>query len=885
MFKLTEEQQNIILNLKNGYNVLVDSVAGSGKTTTNLGIAQEFSDKNILLLTYNAKLKFETREKCVKMGIKNMEVHSYHSFCVKNLDKTCFTDSGMIKMLKDENKMDKIYQKKFHYDIILIDEAQDMTPLYFEIISILFSLNQSDFLIGIIGDQNQSIFDFNKADARFIKFGKEIFDFNKKIWKENKLSISFRITNEMANFINYACLGQNRIRANKKGEKPLYLVTDSFGETMDNDIFILIKDLLKKYQSNDFFILAPSLKNAKSPCRVLENKLKKELKIPIYVPVSDEEKIDEEVVKNKMVFSTFHQVKGLERKVVIIYNFDKSYFDYFKKDKNPKEFPNELYVACTRALDKLILIHHYQNEYLPFLNQHFVKSMCDFRQKSKLKVFHSNKTKNQDTNVTDLIKHLPQEVINTAMEFLNIQVIQKKNSLINIPIKTTQETGDESVSEITGIAIPTYFEYKLKNKSTILEELLNDNEKTEEIEFIDDEETDNKDNKKLNQLDLENPEDLLYLSNLWNTKKSGYFFKQYQIQNYDWLSKEHLDKSYSRLNKLNLDESSQFEVKLNLENTPELYNRNLIGYLDCISINKIYEFKCVKELSSEYFLQVALYQYLLQTVMKKKDININMEFYLYNVLSDEMYQITSSYENICQLTKFLIESKYFNKKSLTDEAFINLIDSIKNKIKENKNDKEIVPLLLMEEKTKNSKYFMILDTETTGLPRRKVFTPENINYFNSSRMIELGYIIYDENNKEIKRYNSLIKPDNFEINNTHIHGITTKDCKTKGLEMKVVLNNFYLDLLTVDKLICHNIDFDYNILLNEAYRSNHTELFKTLENINKICTQKLTKDLYGKKTKLSNWYKLLFNEDPQQNHRALDDVIILEKCYFSVKNQ
>jgi DNA polymerase III epsilon subunit-like protein len=186
------------------------------------------------------------------------------------------------------------------------------------------------------------------------------------------------------------------------------------------------------------------------------------------------------------------------------------------------------------------------------------------------------------------------------------------------------------------------------------------------------------------------------------------------------------------------------------------------------------------------------------------------------------------------------------------------------------------------EETNNQKLIMILDTETTGLPKKRQFTPDNVNYFNESRMIELGYIIYDENKKEIKRYNSLIKPDNFEINNSHIHGITTLDCIVDGKELKNVLNEFYQDLLKVDKLICHNIEFDYNILLNEAYRVKNIELFYHLQKVNRICTLELTQKLYGKKTKLSNWYKLLFNQDPQQNHRALDDVLLLEKCYFNV---
>ena len=60
---ISNEQNNIINLLKDNKNIIVDSVAGSGKTTTNLYIAKSFPKLNILLLTYNAKLKIETINK------------------------------------------------------------------------------------------------------------------------------------------------------------------------------------------------------------------------------------------------------------------------------------------------------------------------------------------------------------------------------------------------------------------------------------------------------------------------------------------------------------------------------------------------------------------------------------------------------------------------------------------------------------------------------------------------------------------------------------------------------------------------------------------------------------------------------------------------------
>ena len=53
--EISSEQNNIIEQLSLNNNVVVDSVAGSGKTTSNLHIALHFNHKNILLLTYKYK--------------------------------------------------------------------------------------------------------------------------------------------------------------------------------------------------------------------------------------------------------------------------------------------------------------------------------------------------------------------------------------------------------------------------------------------------------------------------------------------------------------------------------------------------------------------------------------------------------------------------------------------------------------------------------------------------------------------------------------------------------------------------------------------------------------------------------------------------------------
>ena len=707
----SNEQKEVINNLKK-YNLIVDSVAGSGKTTTNLHIATKYKKDNILLLTYNAKLKLETRKKVNQLGLTNLEVHSYHSFCVKYYKRDCFTDSGMIKLLKeDASKL-----SDFSYDIIILDEAQDITPLYYKLICKLFFDNKSkkSCKICILGDRYQSIYGFNNADERFIIFAHKIFRFNHLPWKSLKLSTSFRVTFSISEFINKALIKKNRIDATKIGEKVRYIICDTFGDKLGSSkrSFREIDYYLQRgYSHEDIFVLAPSVKSEKSPVRQLSNYLSDVKKIPIFVPVSDEEKLDQDILKGKIVFSTFHQVKGLERKVVIIYNFDDSYFKFYKKNHNPTICSNELYVATTRALEHMTVFHHNQNDYLPFINQTQLKHVCYF-ENNGLNVHNKDSNKNLKTAITDLTKHLPVTLIEELYTYFDVNQIQEKGKKININCKSKQDSLYENVSEITGIAIPSYFEYKKTGKMTIFPEnnKIEEENNKKEHDFIEDSDEDksnedsedSEDKKNTNQfknikLKTLTCQQLLYISNKWCSKKTGYNYKLNQIKKYDWLSKDNLKLCYERFNKY-ISNNSEFEKEYNLENEFELYNRKLIGCCDCIDNknNILWEFKCVSKLESEHYIQLALYMYCFLKkeamnqnfrifdvstgiMINKEDRSDKMKFYLFNILNNEIYEIKSDIHKLINMVKKIIEYKYFNTKTKTDKEFITFTNKIYNK--------------------------------------------------------------------------------------------------------------------------------------------------------------------------------------------------------------
>ena len=183
-----------------------------------------------------------------------------------------------------------------------------------------------------------------------------------------------------------------------------------------------------------------------------------------------------------------------------------------------------------------------------------------------------------------------------------------------------------------------------------------------------------------------------------------------------------------------------------------------------------------------------------------------------------------------------------------------------------------------------------MDIETSGLPItggfNKYYPFSQITYYDQSRIIELAYIITNSGGKVVSSHSVLIKPDGFTIENSHIHGIKHEDAERDGVDIKEVLLKFHEDLkrFNCDKLVCHNINFDKNVLLSETWRNDVIDLTHSLLCLSEICTMDMGKKLMKvrKSPKLVELYHYLFKETVIQNHRALDDVKLCMKCYFEM---
>jgi len=198
---------------------------------------------------------------------------------------------------------------------------------------------------------------------------------------------------------------------------------------------------------------------------------------------------------------------------------------------------------------------------------------------------------------------------------------------------------------------------------------------------------------------------------------------------------------------------------------------------------------------------------------------------------------------------------------------------------------------------------LVFDVETTGFPVRESMyrrfpDPKNYNSFDTSRVVELAYKIFDKDNILVRAVSVLVKPDRFRIENSHIHGITHETAEQYGSCMDFVIANFLIDVERCDTLVSHNMEFDLNIMLAEIWRivlnppEDEARVrfsfldVQTLVNARQFCTMKTAQKRLNliKYPKLVDLYHTLCDRRAswKQSHRALDDVDKCAQCYFKL---
>jgi len=704
MNPISEEQAVVLKHIKAGQNAVVNAVAGSGKSTTVLSIAAAMKSSKIIQFTYNSMLRYEIKEKTEALGIENLDVHTYHSMAVKYYNASAYTDTGIRHILANKVVPRIRIPKK---DVVVIDEAQDMTFLYFQLV-VKFTVDMNHpFQLIILGDFMQGLYEFKGADTRFLTLADQFWCHHPRVkstvFNACSLNTSYRITDQMSSFINGALLGDDRLRTCREGPVPVFYLRNS-RRNLENTVVYHINQLLASgAMPSDIFILGASVKGPNSQIRKMENILVSQ-GIPCHVPMFESDNVDEKIIQKKVVFCTFHSVKGRQRKYVFVMGFDQGYMRFYGKDLDQDLCPSTLYVACTRATHGLFLLE--RNEFdtdkpLEFLKktQSEIKRMkgVEFKGTPYFPVYEIPEKVAEDAvkhfiTPTDLIKFIPEAVLEEITPYLNqmFQVIRQKGVEIDIPTVLETEQGYfEEVSDLNGLAIPAMY-YDFLN--SIWEEgatnvlyqnilIILDEFKDYEHKFLKEVAT------KL-PANFAKPAEYLFLANVYTAFQEKLYFKLKQIgdHEYNWITDAMMERARQRLEKTvgqECKDSKPLIEKTIIHQSQEMEHEAIDNYLqeyfedgihfrftartDLITSDTVWEIKCVREITMDHQLQVVIYAWLYKLLGYPEK-----KFKIFNIRTNEIQELNADMEELDFIVISLLQGKYQKVAKLSDEEFLEM---------------------------------------------------------------------------------------------------------------------------------------------------------------------------------------------------------------------
>jgi hypothetical protein len=329
--KLTNEQMKIFRQAMDNKRLVVNGVAGSGKTIIAKELAKELLDKdnNVLFLCFNRTLATNIRQEFRQQypNTHNIEASTFHHFARRQIDDEDWFSGNKKKEdfweLLVPAKLESVSKGQLKlYDAIIVDEGQDFREFWYDLLERHFKPDGQFF---VFLDANQDIFNHYTQlpdQQNFVKF---------------KLSRNCRNPQKVLQYLTentalpFECfeetpIGNCKTRKYKNNTEQVRLIRD--------DIIQLIEqDGLSPHQ---IIILIHSDKA--SSCLADVKKIKKYKLKSVYRP--------QDVNDNDVMYGTIEIFKGLESDVVLLTDMHLI---------NDSEYKKRLYVEASRAKHSLYI--------------------------------------------------------------------------------------------------------------------------------------------------------------------------------------------------------------------------------------------------------------------------------------------------------------------------------------------------------------------------------------------------------------------------------------------------------------------------------------------------------------------------------------------------
>lgn len=620
-------QQQKIAKLCADQNVVVSARPGSGKTATIEAIAAAHPDKQIGSILFSKRLQSETSSRLKKYH--NSHVFTFHGMAGKLLKRLVPSDRELIRLLRKVDRDGRLpVWTSTPFDIVVLDEFQDCNPETFWLVACFLRSNSiakegKPARIVVLGDERQSIYRFRNADPRYLTLAPELLGpISPYPFTGVQLGKSFRLPMPTVQFINHAWLGgEQYISSSKRGPKPIVLRCNLWDS---HAIAEKLSHLINRYGPQNSVIIAPSIRT-KGPLQGLANKLAEVYGIPISVPTDDDAPLDDQVIHGKMCISTIHQFKGRERELVILLGMDSTYFEFLGRDQPDDACPNEAFVALTRSLSQLVLLHQDENSMMPCVSVDALYDTAEVLNMigSKTEIIPQPGPPGRplelglllprSCGVRDMTRYIQGDALDRIVRRrLRVKRAsshlpgRERINIQNVVASDTQRGFFESVSDINGLAIAASLELETSGTLKSLD--------------VDQEEV----NKNMPIVPQQLAPWLCRHACKYEAKLSGYLPRMIQKEHhkFDWIKHEDLELARRRLGNELADPATslEFEVEMSQRFKVDRETTNLFGRADIVasypaknegaSDKTIWEIKFVSELTNEHIVQACVYAYL-----------------------------------------------------------------------------------------------------------------------------------------------------------------------------------------------------------------------------------------------------------------------------------
>lgn len=320
IIELTNDQYIVLENLQRAKKASIYGCAGSGKTLLAIRKAQLLSETNqlVLLVCFNNILGQHLRNQ-----FKDHPTVSAGNF---HLIMSILLNSPII--YDDTEIYEKVKAAHLgYYDALIIDEAQDFSPLQLETLKLL---HKDDGLLYYFWDDNQQVM---KRSVN-IAFDKEAFPYT--------LSQNIRNTGKIFESVKAHYHMEVKIHHEGSVGRPVEILAP-YAHRNGTMLFVRLKEVLKRLIEDE--------KLDPQDITILTFKSKQKSALRDFTSIYPLVKFSDEASVSGIRLETVRRFKGMESKVVIVTEMDDS-----SSMNDPVLFDDMCYVSFSRAIHLLIIL-------------------------------------------------------------------------------------------------------------------------------------------------------------------------------------------------------------------------------------------------------------------------------------------------------------------------------------------------------------------------------------------------------------------------------------------------------------------------------------------------------------------------------------------------